>query len=113
MLSALHRSQGGVEGMKARAKDAMLWPAMNTDIQRDECETCRQIAPSQAATPPKPLPVPDYPFQMMSADYFKLGGRQYLVMACRYSGWSSVYKAKDCTSKEVVSRLRNTWERSG
>ena len=26
-------------------------------------------------------------------------------MACRYNGWSSLYKAKDCTSKELVSRL--------
>ena len=34
MLSALHRSYGGVEGMKARAKDAMFWPGMNTDIQK-------------------------------------------------------------------------------
>ena len=34
MLSAPHRSHGGVEGMKARAKDAMFWPRMNADIQR-------------------------------------------------------------------------------
>ena len=45
----------------------------------------------------KPLPVPDYPIQMMSSDY----------VACRYSGWSTVYKDKDCTSKELVSRLRD------
>ena len=54
----------------------------------------------------------DYPFQMMSSNYFELGGQHYLVMACRYSGWSSVYKAKDSTSKELVSRLTNTWESS-
>ena len=77
------------------------------------CEKCQQIAQSQVATTPKLLLVPDYPFQMMLSDYFKLGGHHYLAMACRYSSWSSVYKAKDCTSKEVVSRLRNTWERSG
>ena len=65
----------------------MFWPTMNTDIQRarEECETCRQIAPSRAATSPKPLAVPDYPFQMMSSDYFELEGNHYLVMACRYS----------------------------
>ena len=62
--------------LKARARDAMFWPGMNADIQRarDKCETCWQIAPSQAATPPKFLPKPDYPLQMMSSDYFKLGG---------------------------------------
>ena len=54
MLSVLHRSHGSVKGMKARAKDAMFWPGMSTDIQqaRDECETRLQIAPSQG--PPRP-----------------------------------------------------------
>ena len=74
--------------MKARARDAMFWPTMNADIQRarGERKTCLQIAPSQAATPPKPIPVLDYPFQMISLDYFKLWGHHYLVMACWYSG---------------------------
>ena len=47
--------------------------------------------PSQVATQSKPLPVPDYPFQMMSSDYFELGDTT----------------TKDCTSKELVSRLRD------
>ena len=64
ILAALHRSHGGVNGMRARAGEAMFWPGMNADIQRirDKCKTCRQTAPSKAATPPKSLPVPDYPF---------------------------------------------------
>ena len=28
-------------------------------------------------------------------------------MACRYSSWSKIYKAKDGLSKELVSRLRD------
>ena len=85
ILAALHRSHGGVNGIRARAGEVLFWPGMNADIQRirDECKTCRQTAPSQAATPPKPLPVPDYPFQMMSSDYFEMKGHHYLVMAKR------------------------------
>jgi hypothetical protein len=33
MLTALYRSYGGVDGIKARAKDTMFWPGMNADIQ--------------------------------------------------------------------------------
>ena len=44
---------------------------------------------------------------MMSSDYFELGGHHNLVMACRYSGWSTIYRAKDCMSKELVSGLRD------
>ena len=81
---------------------------MNADIQRirDKCKTCRQTAPSQAATPPKSLPAPDYPFQTISSDYFELKDHHYLIMACRYSGWSTIYKTKDNTSKELISRLQ-------
>ena len=28
-------------------------------------------------------------------------------MACRYSGWITIYRAKDCMSKELVCRLRD------
>ena len=93
MLTALHRSHAGINGMKDRARDAMFWPGMNKDIERTciECKTCHKTTPSQTATPPKPLPVPDYPFQMMSSDYFELEGHHYLVLACRYSSWFTTY----------------------
>ena len=60
MLAALHRSHGSVEDIRARVRDAMFWLGMNNDIQRvqEECEACRQTAPSQTATPPNPLAVP-------------------------------------------------------
>ena len=44
---------------------------------------------------------------MMSSDYFKIKGHHYLVMACRYSGWSTIYKTKDNTATKLISRL---WE---
>ena len=70
MLAALHRSDGGIKGMRSRAKDTMFWPRMNSGIQRfqDKCVAFRQTAPSQEATPPKPQAVPDYPLQIMSSD---------------------------------------------
>ena len=72
----------------------------------DKCKTCRPTAPSQSATLPQPLPVTDYPFHMVSSDYFELKGHHYLVMACRYSVWSTIYKTKDNTSTELISRHR-------
>merc|ERR1712127_683769 len=95
-------------GMQDRAREALFWPGMNGDIQqtRDMCETCRQIAPSQPNSPPKSLPTPDHPFQMMSTDYFQHRGQHYLAMVCRYSNWLSVYRARDSTAKELVPRLR-------
>ena len=37
--------------------------------------------------------MPDYPFQMVVADYFSLQGKNYLVVGDQYSGWLSIYEA--------------------
>ena len=34
ILEALHRSHGGMNGMRATAGEAMFWPGMNADIKR-------------------------------------------------------------------------------
>lgn len=93
-METLHRGNAGVNTMRERAKEAMCWPAMTGDITRtrEGCKTCCVTAPSQAATPLTPLPVPDYPFQMVLSDYFD---------------WLGVSQQKNCTTKELVSTLRN------
>ena len=108
VLRSLHCGHRGAAGMEARASQTMFWPGMTKNIEqtREECDTCRKIAPSQSAEPPTPLPVPDYPFQMVSSDYFQLEGYNYLVMVCRYSNWITVYWDKSCTSKTLISHLR-------
>ena len=74
ILEAFHRSHEGANLIRARTGEAIFEPGLNADIQRiwDKCKNCRPTAPSQGATLPKPLPVPYYPFQIMSLDYFKL-----------------------------------------
>ena len=93
-METLRRGNAGVNTMRERAKEAMCWPAMTGDITRtrEGCKTCCVTAPSQAATPLTPLPVSDYPFQMVLSDYFD---------------WLGVSQQKNCTTKELVSTLRN------
>ena len=81
---------------------------MSVDIQRvrEECLACRRNAPSQPAAPPMSLPSPDYPFQMVSSDYFHYAGKEYLLVVDRYSGWPVVGQAKAGTAEELVRLLR-------
>ena len=54
-------------------------------------ESCSyRYAPSQAMMPPQPLASPDYPFQMVVADYCNIKGKSWLVLCDRFSGWLSV-----------------------
>ena len=43
---------------------------------------------------------------MVCSDYFPEGASHYLFLVCRYSSWLTVFKAKDSTTKELVTRLR-------
>merc|ERR1712082_16725 len=114
VLQALHRAHQGVTGMNLRAQDSVWWPGCSRDIEavRGGCMTCARNAPSQSATPPITPPVPQYPFQYVSSDYFAYAGVNYLVFVDRYSGWPSVYRCKDGTAAELVKVLREyfcTW----
>ena len=57
-------------------------------------------------TPPVRPPVPDFPFQLVSADHFEYAGHNYLVMVDRYSGWPTVRKCRGGTSAELITMLR-------
>ena len=48
-------------------------------------DRCHRIVPSQPAAPPTPHIEPEYPFQCMSADFFKHKGQHYLIIVDQYS----------------------------
>ena len=57
---------------------------------RDGCMTCIREGPSQPAGFPVSPPNPDYPFQMIVADYFSLHGHNFLVIADRFTGCNAI-----------------------
>ena len=93
VLGTLHAAHQGVSSMVNRAEQAVFWPGITTDINRTRamCRTCVRNAPSQPAGTPVPPPSPNYPFEMIVADYCHLNGMNFLIMACRYSGWLSAW----------------------
>ena len=94
VLDCLHAAHQGTAGMKARARSSVFWPGINAAIgsRRSQCRKCNEISPSQPAEPMAPIPVPEFPFDKVVADYFQLGGIKYLVYADRYTGWIVVAK---------------------
>ena len=78
----------GGRGMLARAQDTVFWPGIYADLEavRARCGECNVKQPSQAALPPRPLASPDYPFQMIEADYCTIKAKMWLVQADRFTG---------------------------
>ena len=87
VLHSLHQAHQGPSGMALRCQQLVWWPAITEDLAklRSSCNTCHRIAPSQSPMPPVDPPNPQYPFQLVSSDYFSLAGHTYLVMVDMYS----------------------------
>ena len=101
--------------MMSRATQSVYWPGMKTDIERkrENCQSCHSEAPSQPSAPPTPLPVPQFPFQMISSDFFDYNGKNYLIIVDRYSNWISIYLAGKEGAKSLVQELKRHFSTFG
>ena len=113
-LSALHAAHQGTSTMTAKAEASIFWPGITNNIQttRVNCSHCNRMTPSQAALPPTPPVLPEYPFQCICADYFHYQGHNYLFIVDRYSNWPIVERAKD-GAQGLINVLRHTFATYG
>ena len=82
---------------------------MSEDIRRTRfrCESRSRFAPIQPALPPMPLPQPQYPFELIVADFCTFKGYTYLVCVDRYSGLLLVYQCEvGGTASQLINMLR-------
>ncbi len=113
-LAALHAAHQGTSTMTSKAEASIFWPGISKDIEatRATCHQCNQMAPSQAALPPTPPSLSEYPFQCICADFFSHLGKNYLVIVDRYSNWPIVERAQD-GAKGLINILRHTFATFG
>ena len=93
VLKALDADHQGVSVMERRARTTVFWPGIIQDINNihNSCVHCNRNAPSQSAIPPMPTKPPTTPFKHILADYFDNGGRHFLVIRDKFSGWADVF----------------------
>ena len=114
VLTLLHCAHQCVTRMIARAEMSVFWPGITRDIQmtRTNCKTCNNIAPSQPQAPPMEINYPQFPFQMVCADFFSYKGRTYLIVVDRYSNWPIIEKSQE-GSRGLIDCLRRTFSTFG
>ena len=116
IINGLHAAHQGVSSMMSRARQSVYWPGMDTDIRskRYSCHRCNEIAPSQSNEPLVLSPTPDYPFQMICADYFEIALHAYLSIADRFTGWIIVYHFPEhARSEQLIKTCRKIFEAYG
>ena len=95
-------------GIKGGSINFLAWHHKSIQATRANCSHCNRMAPSQAALPPTPPTLPEYPFQCICADYFHYQSCTYLVIIDRYSNWPIVERAKD-GAQGLTNILRHTF----
>ena len=116
VLDHLHSAHQGLEGMLSRAKQSVFWPGLYSDLEKikGKCKECQVKAPSQPALPHHPIATPDYPFQQISADYCTIKSRTWLIIADRFSGWTSAfYFPGEASSNDLIKVLRDVFTTFG
>ncbi|XP_045121980.1 uncharacterized protein K02A2.6-like [Portunus trituberculatus] len=91
-LASLHDSHRGVKSTKRRARHTVFWPGIDSDIRNtvQACESCQILLPSQQQEPLMSDDHPNRPFESVSADFFSVAGKSFLVIVDRLSGWPVV-----------------------
>jgi hypothetical protein len=108
MLKLVHRSHLGIVKCKQRAREAMYWPGMNTDIEAvvKDCSNCAENQNQQQSQPLMPTPTPDLPYEMVGCDIFQFETKKYVLTVDYYSKFIDVSELTDESTTAVISALK-------
>lgn len=116
VLRRLHDSHRGAEATKRRAKQTVFWPGINADITNvvRACDACQTLLPSQQQEEYRNDDHPTRPFESISADFFSVAGKSFLVIVDRLSGWPVVFSCgKDTTAAATIKQFNRYFSEKG
>ncbi len=92
VLRRLHLSHQGIERTLRAARQKVYWPGMTADVKStvEACQECQRFKPAQTQEPMASDPPATRIFEEMAADHFETGGRHFLAVIDRYSGFPFV-----------------------
>ena len=114
ILEALHIAHTGISKTRKNAKQLYYWPGLNEEIRKKlvNCDECQRLRASQSkerfitTSATRPL-------EKMSADLFQSGGKHYLVLVDRYSGYPFVNQLQRLDTQSIWNHLMSTWYLTG
>ena len=80
---------------------------MNNDIEQicHNCRICTELLPSQQQEPRVPIALPTAPMTDIGLDFFSFKSQDWLVMACRHSGWIMTEHMRSTTTDATTAQL--------
>ena len=107
VMEGVHDGHFGEIKSVLRARSAVYWPGCDDQIRNmvASCSTCQQNRHKNPSQPIYPVKLPVYPFQMLSADHFKFGGIDHLLVIDSYSKWPCATPLKNLTASNTVAEM--------
>ena len=106
VLEGLHAPHAGIVRTQAAARKLYAWQGMNNDIKHlvEQCTACQELRGRQSDEPEQQTTA-SRPMEAVSADLWSLGGKDYLVVADRFSGWPWAFQLRSTDAKSVTAKL--------
>ena len=104
MMKGIHASHQGQQACLRRAKDALFWPGMSSQI-KEAVGNCSLCAEYQTAQPKEPLITPELPsrpWSIVAQDLYSFQGNNFLITVDAFSGYWEVDKLPQTTSPAVI-----------
>ncbi len=70
-----------------------------------ECDVCQSLRPANPAAVTSPSPPATFPMEALGTDILNCGGKDWLVVVDRYSGFPLVRQLHSMASAAVIRRL--------
>ena len=115
MKRRIHEGHLGIEKCKARARETMFWPGINSEITEmvQRCSACLDTRAYQQKEPLISHEIPTKPWQMVGTDLFHFKNRDYLVIIDYFSNYPEFALLKSTTSSPIIIHMKSIFARHG
>ena len=113
--SRIHKGHLGIERCKTRAREALFWQGMDTEISEmiSRCETCLESRKQQQREPLMPLPRAQHEWSRVACDLFYMNGKDYLLIVNYHTSFPEVSLLSETTSAGAIKHTKSVFARHG
>ncbi|XP_045023117.1 uncharacterized protein K02A2.6-like isoform X3 [Daphnia magna] len=106
-MEGIHDGHFGETKSVLRAKSAVYWPGWEDQVKNmvASCSVCQENRGRNPKLPLHPVRLPDYAFQLVSADLFEFERVNYILLVDAYSKWPCVVPLKSTTSSAIIEEM--------
>ena len=114
VLDQIHEGHLGITKCRARARESVWWPRINSVIQEmiSRCQTCAKVRPEQREHL-LTSEWPSHPWERVGTDLFEYEKKTYLLAVDYYSRWVEVRPLQNTQAKDVVEALKSIFATHG